>query len=141
MDVQIIGYARSEIPLNEFRDRVTEKIKLKSDSDKVLLDQFKQRLHYLHGGYDDPAGFVRLKATILSLESEMKKSSHSCVRLFYFALPPAMFYPVAKTLKDVAYDPNITSRMIIEKPFGRDLESSNDLSAKLGSLFREDEVR
>lgn len=64
------------------------------------------------------------------------------LRLFYLALPPNQFLPVATCIKQVLVnDVDISNvRVVIEKPFGRDLDSSNELSLQISKLFNEEQV-
>jgi glucose-6-phosphate 1-dehydrogenase len=121
--------------LDAFRQRVTEGIKLKSPGEQKLLEEFKERLHYVSGQYDVREDFERLRVVLDAVEGD--KGS---LRVFYLALPPAVFHSVSKQIKESVYDARFTHRIIVEKPFGRDLESSNTLSRQLGALFRENEV-
>lgn len=56
------------------------------------------------------------------------------------ALPPSVFIPVAKGLKKNTYSSGSINRLVVEKPFGMDSESSDHLARELGALFREEEV-
>jgi glucose-6-phosphate 1-dehydrogenase len=56
------------------------------------------------------------------------------------ALPPSVFIPVAKGIKKNTYSANSINRLVVEKPFGMDSESSDHLASELGALFSEDEV-
>merc|ERR1711994_125278 len=61
-------------------------------------------------------------------------------RLFYLALPPSVFEPVTSQIKETCMSPSGWSRVIIEKPFGKDSASSEKLSNHLSSLFKEEEL-
>ena len=61
-------------------------------------------------------------------------------RLFYLALPPSVFTPVTTHLKSAAMSKTGWTRVIVEKPFGKDSDSSATLSAHLSSLFKEEQV-
>ena len=74
---------------------------------------------------------------------------HRCPFIFYLAIPPSVFLEVARSIHDFVI-PSLTSplapqtssnfRIVVEKPFGHDLHSSDELSIALGKLFREDQV-
>ena len=149
----ITGYARSEIPLPDFQARVTDRIKLPSsnagskESEKSVLDAFKNGLAYLAGSYDAKQDFERLAKLLNDQEQQMIKSLGTgtsskeveVVRIFYLALPPNAFYSVCKNLVEggCANLNQADCRVVVEKPFGRDLASSNQLSAQLAPLFPE----
>ena len=61
-------------------------------------------------------------------------------RVFYMALPPSVFTDVAEKLKKNCYSEKGKNRIIVEKPFGKDLESSRDMMGKLKALWKEEEV-
>eukprot|EP00158_Paraphelidium_tribonemae_P004187 Partr_v1_DN26620_c0_g1_i1_m69386 putative glucose-6-phosphate 1-dehydrogenase len=123
-----------------FHDRITAYLPNKTDEDKKLVEDFKSRCTYVNGGYDSPEAFKTLLDAIEGEEAAQSECSSPALRVFYFALPPVMFYPVAKNVKQVLYDDKVTQRLIVEKPFGKDLESSNELAEQLGSLFKEEEI-
>lgn len=149
----IVGYARSDLKLDEFRKRVTDYVKLPASAEKErhLLQQFKHSLEYVNGQYDQPEGFQELAAHLAEHEKRMvAEATKNGVavarvrRLFYLALPPTAFYPVAKHIHQYLYQSSASANtecaVIVEKPFGRDLQTSNELSAQLGSLFDEREL-
>ena len=185
--MQIVGYARTPLDLDNFRQRIVEKVKLRSGAETPvspargapnatsapngavaagalgsatasapatapappppalhpLIKEFQERCHYVSGSYEDPASFVGLKEKLVAVEREMlerRPAGAVLTRIYYLALPPAMFHPVAQNIKSVLHDPAKAQRLIVEKPFGRDLESSNELSRKLGALFPEEQV-
>lgn len=126
---------------------MTEKIKFKNDGERALVEDFKQRCRYLSGGYDDRVAFEKLREAMVEAERAMavgtgqQGDDAKLYRIFYLALPPDMFLPVAKMISTVLYDEgDVVHRVIVEKPFGRDLQTSNELAHDLGALFRESEV-
>ncbi|ODV76897.1 glucose-6-phosphate 1-dehydrogenase [Suhomyces tanzawaensis NRRL Y-17324] len=133
--VKIIGYARSEIDDADFKKRISAHFK---GGDENKIQEFLKLTSYISGGYDSEESFTKLKESIESYEAEngVEKSE----RLFYLALPPSTFTTVASTLKKVVYDKNGTTRLIVEKPFGHDLESSRTLQKDLAPLFTEEEL-
>lgn len=125
---------------DEFLKRVTEHCKV-GDSDKPKMDKFEQLCTYLaaEGGYEDDKAYQELKKVFEEYESGDKGSERE--RLFYLALPPTQFATVAKMIKENVYGGlDVTHRIVVEKPFGRDLESSNELSEQLSKLWTEDEI-
>jgi glucose-6-phosphate 1-dehydrogenase len=128
--------------LTEFHKRITSYIKLPEESTPEgkqvceQLDAFLKRCHYVTGQYDRDTDFESLHQSIKQQESFHDKPN----RLFYMALPPSQFVNVAKEVKNHCYVKNGVNRLIVEKPFGHDLESSRELQRQLSSLFSEEEV-
>jgi glucose-6-phosphate 1-dehydrogenase len=139
-NTRIIGYARTKMDQTTFEGHVSKYIKLKTEADKAALQQFLKLCSYQDGQYDQDKDFQNLEKHIL----EVEKASGSTARLFYMALPPSVFIPVATSLKRNNYHSvekdGILTRLIVEKPFGMDLESSRKLGRELGALFNEDEA-
>ncbi|KAJ3343221.1 Glucose-6-phosphate 1-dehydrogenase [Gonapodya sp. JEL0774] len=135
-NVQIVGYARSKMDQDHFRERVTSKIKTSSDADKALVDTFRGMLHYVDGQYDKDESYKHLAEEVAKLEKASGKKN----RLFYMALPPSVFIPVAKGLRENLYSSAGWNRVVVEKPFGKDLQSSNELGQALLAFWKEEEI-
>jgi glucose-6-phosphate 1-dehydrogenase len=133
--VKIIGYARSKLADDEFKSRIAANFK---GGDESKIAEFLKLISYISGPYDTDEGYETLKSEMESYEKD--NSIEKSERLFYLALPPSAFTTVASQLKKVVYDPNGTTRLIVEKPFGHDLESSRKLQKDLAPLFTEDEL-
>ncbi|KAJ3129674.1 Glucose-6-phosphate 1-dehydrogenase [Nowakowskiella sp. JEL0407] len=135
---QIVGYARSDIKLDDFRKRVSSRIKTKNEVEKRMLDNFLDICTYVAGKYDDVASFTRLNKYISTLEAGHRGDKH---RVFYMALPPSVFIPASAGLKAACYLPAPgTNRLVVEKPFGHDLSSAKELSVALAQNWAEDEI-
>lgn len=132
----IVGYARTKMDQATFEGHVSKFIKIKTEGDKVALKGFLGLCSYQDGQYDRDSDFQRLEKRL----GEVEKASGANERLFYMALPPSVFIAVATSLKKNTYREGITTRLIVEKPFGMDLESSRKLARELGALFSEEEV-
>lgn len=139
-DFKIIGYARSVLNRDEFRAKLIEFLSRQqpqTDEDEFQKDLkiFLDHCHYTHGDYDNDSSFESLSRDLEASEKNDSKSK----RIFYLALPPSVFLPVASSIRKHLYIPN-NVRLIVEKPFGHDLQSSSELSAALRPLFSEEEV-
>ncbi|KAF9578690.1 Glucose-6-phosphate 1-dehydrogenase, partial [Lunasporangiospora selenospora] len=89
---RIVGYARSKMDRPEFLKRVSQHIKnTNSPKVKAALDQFLDQCTYVAGHYDRDDGFQQLEKEIARVE----KVTGAVDRLFYMALPPSVFIPVA----------------------------------------------
>ncbi|XP_055999939.1 glucose-6-phosphate 1-dehydrogenase-like isoform X1 [Ostrea edulis] len=127
-----IGYARSKISMDDIRQKALPFMKVKDD-EKQKLEEFFKVNEYVAGSYDKPDGFSRLNKAI--------EEKGSCNRIFYLALPPSVYESVTLNLKAVCMSKGDKwTRIVVEKPFGKDLESSNQLSNHLGALFKEEEI-
>jgi glucose-6-phosphate 1-dehydrogenase len=139
-DVKIVGYARTKMDQTEFHKRVTQYIK-NPDGDQGIADkieEFKKISTYVSGGYEDDESFENLESHLRDIESGYKSKERN--RLIYLALPPTVFIPVAARVKKCNYSEDGVNRMIVEKPFGKDLESSRELLGSLKQYWTEDET-
>lgn len=137
---QIIGYARSQQSLPEFQAKLRDfLVRQATAEDAHELDEFLQHCHYQQGDYDSDASFSQLAETIEAFEASA--SDGPGTRIFYLALPPSVFLPVAASVRKHLCSPaNLTIRLVVEKPFGRDSESSQQLSSALRPLFTEPQI-
>ena len=143
--LNIVGYARSNMTDAELRTKLRTAGFLKGE-DEVVHD-FLSHVTYVAGQYDgdqDPKGYSELQATLKKLE---EGQSCKCGRLFYLALPPKVYPQVCKGIKDhvsemahCTVNDQSWLRLIVEKPFGTDLDSSNVMAAQLGALWPEEKL-
>ncbi|WWC71490.1 glucose-6-phosphate dehydrogenase [Kwoniella pini CBS 10737] len=131
-DVHIVGYARTKMDEAEFYKRETQYIK----GDDSKIEEFKKISSYISGQYDGDEGFQELLKHLEKLEGDRKTKN----RVFYMALPPSVFTTVAKGLKKNVYSENGINRIIIEKPFGKDLESCREMMSELKAQWQENET-
>jgi len=105
-------------------------------------DAFLSICTYLQGSYDAPEGFQALEKELTRIEAQ--RPSCPTGRLYYLALPPAVYPSVCKGLKEHCDGGSDLSgswiRLIVEKPFGHDLASSEALADELGELYPEDQL-
>jgi len=134
-NVHIVGYARSKLKKSDFDKKIS--IKLKGFN----VPNFLERCTYVSGkGYDDDASYQILADTIAKLEDSKYEGRSN--RVCYLATPPTVFVPVCERIKKFIKVEDGTSwtRVIIEKPFGKDLPSSNKLHHQIGQFLKEEEV-
>ena len=135
-DVKIVGYARTKMDEAEYHKRITSYIKT---DEEEALSQFKQFSSYLSGGYEDAESFQKLNAYLEEIESHYQSKERN--RIFYLALPPSVFIAVARNIREQCYVPeNGINRIIIEKPFGKDLQSARQLLSSVKQHWTEDET-
>lgn len=127
--------------LQDFHSRVSQYIKTPIPALKEKLKEFLERCTYISGQYDQDDGFVELEKELKRCEEtfEDKKSPNN--RVFYMALPPSVFTVVAANFKKHNYSKDGINRIIVEKPFGKDLESSREMQEGLKKEWKEEEVR
>jgi len=130
---KIFGYARSKMTVSQLRERCEGTVKAK-EGEEEMLEQFWTSNFYVAGSYDTQRDFEMLNQEMSGVEK-----GHAN-RLFYLALPPSVFKPVTSMLKAACMSQTGWTRVIVEKPFGKDSASSADLSNHLQKLFSEDQL-
>ncbi len=139
----ILGYARSPLTDDEFRSRARSSVIAHADGDlqSSAWDVFATRLFYISGDYDDDEGFKRLRCRMKSLDKQWDIGGN---RLFYLSTPPSVYEPIVACLGAAGLvEPTggrSWTRIVIEKPFGSDLESAHKLNDHVLSVFEEDQV-
>ncbi|EGW11380.1 Glucose-6-phosphate 1-dehydrogenase [Cricetulus griseus] len=133
-DTFIVGYARSRLTVDDIRKQ-SEPFFKATPEERPKLEEFFARNSYVAGQYDDPASYKHLNSHMNALHQGMQAN-----RLFYLALPPTVYEAVTKNIQETCMSQTGWNRIIVEKPFGRDLQSSNQLSNHISSLFREDQI-
>src|SRR5690349_3352300 len=131
----IIGFARTPMSDDAFQKSAVDSIKkfaepgTNHENDDVQCKEFAQALAYVAGEYHHPEAFNKLKQRLGELDRAHKLNGN---RLFYLATPPDIYPLIIEQLHKagLAKDPHGKSwvRIIIEKPFGRDLESAQKLN-------------
>jgi glucose-6-phosphate 1-dehydrogenase len=131
LDIPVIGVARSDWNDETFRKNAREAmLAAKPDADEETIKPLMQLLDLICGDYADQATWETLRDTL--------DKHHSQHAVFYMAIPPSMFPEVAQRLASVGLDQR--GRIVVEKPFGRDLASAQELNATLHSVFPEDRI-
>jgi glucose-6-phosphate 1-dehydrogenase len=137
----LLGYARSEMTDEAFRTQMSEDIKkfhTRQTFDQGVWDKLVSRFYYMAGGYDDLAHFEKLKARIIDLDSQHQTSGNT---LYYFAMAPRFFGPICNSLyKSGLREGTGWKRIILEKPFGVDLESARKLNAEVLAHWDEKQI-
>ncbi|BAU01567.1 glucose-6-phosphate 1-dehydrogenase, cytoplasmic isoform-like [Vigna umbellata] len=145
-EVCIFGYARTKITDDELKNRLRGYLVPGRDSSSEQLENVSKFLHlikYVSGSYDSKDGFCNLDKEISEHESLKSSAQGSSRRLFYLALPPTVYQSVCKMIKTYCMNKSDLggwTRIIVEKPFGKDLESAEQLSTQIGELFEEPQI-
>ena len=124
----VIGVARSDWTVDRFRERARESIEKHGDLDEAVFARLASRLRYISGDYG-------ALATHTALRKELGSAAHP---LHYLAIPPSVFASVVEKLGQSGCARG--ARVVVEKPFGRDLQSAKALSATLHKHFDESSV-
>jgi len=120
----VIGVASRGLSREEFRHRVCESVRQHGNVDEHALARLSAALQYVQGDYRDPGTFERLSATLQGAQQP----------LYYLAIPPQLFANVVEGLARVG---RAAGKVVVEKPFGRDLPSARELNAALTRVFDE----
>ena len=128
LDVPVVGVARSEWTLEQFRARARESIEKHGHFDAATFARLAERLRYVRGEYGDAA----------TMETLCRELGGAQRPLFYLAIPPSLFETVVGGLgrSGCARD----ARVVVEKPFGRDLASARELNRTLHAVFEESRI-
>jgi glucose-6-phosphate 1-dehydrogenase len=138
----VIGVARAEMDDEEFRRRLSDDIHefATDDVDPQHWRWLEERLYYLSGNFDDDQTFVRLKELLSKVDAERKAQGNY---FFYLATAPDYFAPVVQQLGSVelaSEEDDHWRRVVIEKPFGRDLDSARKLNQELKEVLHESQI-
>ena len=128
LDIPVIGVAKSGWSLEQLRARARDSITAHGGLDSDAFGRLAERLRYVAGDYEDPATFKALRDALGPAERP----------LFYLAIPPSLFGTVASGLARSGCAAH--ARVIVEKPFGRDLASAKALNTTIHESFPEPAV-
>jgi glucose-6-phosphate 1-dehydrogenase len=128
LEVPIIGVAKSGWDLRRLRARARDSVKEHSGVDADAFAKLSSLLGYIDGDYRDPATFTRLREAL----GDARRPLH------YLAIPPSMFATVTEGL--AASGSAKGARLVVEKPFGRDLASARELNRVLRRHLPESDV-
>ena len=127
-EMPIIGVAKSEMDLDALRARAHESLEQHGGVDPRAFATLAAHLQYVNGDYHDPETFRQLRTAL----------GAACRPLYYFAIPPELFATVAEGL--AGSDSHHGARVVVEKPFGRDLASAQALNRTLHRSFPESAI-
>jgi len=136
----VLGFSRSEMSDDDFRSRMREGVEeFGGHVDTATWQKFAPGLRYISAHPHHPEEYARLASVLSALDRERGTGGN---RIFYMAVPPSSFLPIVKNLQasGLAQSEAGWARLIIEKPFGHDLESAKALNLELGKVFREEQI-
>ena len=138
----VVGVARAEMNDEEFKKRLGDDLHefASGEVDQDTWRWLEERLYYLSGDFDDDQTYLRLKENLSKVDAERNTQGNY---FFYLATAPDYFAPVVEKLGSVglaAEDDNHWRRFVIEKPFGRDLDSARKLNQALKQILNETQI-
>src|SRR5215468_9362096 len=138
----VIGFSYDSITTEAFRAQLSKDIKEFAGEpvDAKLWDWLLERIYYVQGDFQDAAAYDRLKQQMAAAE---KAHSTQGNRFYYLAVSPKFFAPVAKQLGQAGLTQESDgkwARVIVEKPFGRDLGSAKELNRELKQILNEQQI-
>ncbi|KAL0225650.1 hypothetical protein P9112_012974 [Eukaryota sp. TZLM1-RC] len=146
----VIGYGRSDLSTEEFHNSLKHEFQIncKNFEDHHieagdcfnLLERFLDKCVFIKGQYDNKQDFSRLSDYISEVEAEYIDAKVPCSRVFYLSIPPSIFLPVAELVHTHCRAVDGRTLLVVEKPFGRDLESAIQLERALKSMYSEPEL-
>ena len=138
----VLGCARTDLTTDSFRDRMKEALKRANLFDPKQWETFARLLNYHPVEYDDQASFEGLGALLSELDRKFGIGGN---KLFYLAIPPTLYQSTAEMLGRAGLSTEDRknrkwARIVVEKPFGRDLKSAIDLDRTLHRHFQEHQI-
>jgi glucose-6-phosphate 1-dehydrogenase len=128
LNIPIVGVAKAGWTLEQFKQRALDSVTTHGPFDDATFKKFAMLLRYVDGDYREAKTFADLRAALDGAQRP----------LHYLAIPPAFFATVVEGL--TAADCSSTARVVVEKPFGRDLASAQGLNAILEQSFPESSI-
>lgn len=142
--IAVVGVARKEKTDAQFRQEMCEALKKFSRSVDQLgdaCDPFVSNLYYQQVEFNDPAAYTKLRERLEAIETKNNMTGH---RLHYLAVAPEFFAPIIEQLGAAGLmrhaNGGTWSRVVIEKPFGHDLDSARALNERISKVVSEEQV-
>lgn len=138
----VIGFARSKMSHEEFRAKISQDIKefATSEIDPGLWNWFIQRLYYLPGDVQDPNAYQKLQGLLLEVDKDHGTQGNY---LYYLATAPEFFSKIIQQLSAIGLTREENAhwrRVIIEKPFGHDIDSARALNQEIKKVLNESQI-
>lgn len=139
----VIGFARREMDRQTFCDHLREGVKSSSQTggfDETIWDSFAEGISYVVGDFDKPDDYSRLADELERVDQTRGTAGN---RMFYLATPPDFYATIIRSLGQQGLNEgneHSWQRIIVEKPFGHDLESARELNRAVNEVFREQDV-
>jgi glucose-6-phosphate 1-dehydrogenase len=137
----VLGIGRTPMTSEQFRARMHSTAATSKDARDFTEEQwadFEKRLFYMSGDVNDPSFFPRLRDELERMRANGSSGNH----LFYVSTPASIAQPIIEGLGNagLSQDPNGWSRIVLEKPFGHDLQTARELNAAVLRTFAERDI-
>jgi glucose-6-phosphate 1-dehydrogenase len=145
----VVGFARRDLSDDTFRDHLLEGINRHSRNTPAkpsIWESFGRAIHYHQGDFDDPTAWERLGRLLDRIDRDRGTAGN---RLFYLAVPPALYPEIARQMDAAGLSVSGSARgdgkkgwarVIVEKPFGSDEASARKLNRELNGVFDEEQI-
>jgi glucose-6-phosphate 1-dehydrogenase len=140
----LLGCARTPYTDEQFRQLARKAIEENAkDVSAESVEALVQKLHYLSGGYDDPATYQNIDRRLAELRQQ--HGIRGC-SLFYLAVPPVLYETIVERLGSAGLSSKkepecqLQARLVVEKPFGKDLKTAVELNRTISKWFAESQI-
>ncbi|MCL5782138.1 MAG: glucose-6-phosphate dehydrogenase [Patescibacteria group bacterium] len=139
----VIGFSRRQFSREEFREMIRNRLNIHPGQYREEdIKHFFDHMSYEQGYFDDPASYARLSTRIDAIDRSWGQCSN---KLFHLSVPPSLYEGILRNLSDSKLtvpcdDDSGWTRVLIEKPFGHDIEAAASLDRLLGKLFKEEQI-
>jgi len=138
----VVGFARKQMNTDEFRQTISQEIQefVKGEVDKDIWDALVQKFYYLPGNFESADSYQQLRDLLTKVDTECGTSGNY---LYYLATAADYFAKIVQQLGNVGLVQEQSGqwrRVIIEKPFGHDLDSARSLNQNIGSVLKESQI-
>lgn len=139
----IVGFSRRSFSREEFRELIRGRLNIRQGQFKEEeIKHFLDHISYEQGYFDDTSAYSRLNLRIESIDRNWGQCSN---KLFHLSVPPNLYENILRNLAAARLtapcDDGVGwTRVLVEKPFGNDIETAKSLDKLLGKLFREDQI-
>lgn len=139
---QVVGFSRRDLSQKAYREFVGEACRAAGAANAKTLADFLQYFTYQTGVFESAEGYNQLAKSLGQQDKQWKTCAN---KLFYLAVPPQFYKTIFQHLVDSGLTEPCSpaegwTRVIVEKPFGKDLATAQELDEMLGSLFREEQI-
>lgn len=139
----VLGFARTEMADEAFQEKIRSALQEQfQEADKSAIEQFVSQCFYMSGNYQEQESYTKIAQRVAALDEEYAMEG---THLYYLSVPPTLYASIVEHIgaAGLTCDAKIGSacaRVIIEKPFGRDLESALELDKHLHNVLEESQI-
>jgi len=139
---QVVGFSQDNLDSKRFQQMVREMTQAKVQATPEEIDSFSKFFVYEQGTFEKADGYKKLAEFLGMRDNEWRVCSN---KLFYLAVPPQYYKTIFENLHVTGLTKPCSpeegwTRVIVEKPFGKDLKTAQELDCMLGKLFKEEQI-